>query len=116
MWLLDTSIITGVYYIQMMWYPYYFTQLGYTTMAGIISMIPPLALPFGSAFFSWINTSYGVHEKLLVPFCLIIMTLIQIILCVLEPTPTTTWIYIVLVGVLGFCHAYPEGVMKTTEL
>ena len=100
----------------MLWYPYYFTELGYTNMAGIISMVPPLALPFGSAFFSWINTSYGVHEKLLIPVCLAAMTVFQFGLCFLEPSENNTWVYIVLVGLMGFCHSYPEGVMKTTEL
>ena len=67
-----------------MWYPYYFSKLGYMTMGAFISMVPSIGILLGSIVIGFLVKKFDLSEKWTVSVCIACMALAQVALCFLE--------------------------------
>lgn len=83
-WFLEFALVRTLYYLEIMWYPYYFSKMGYLNMGAFISMVPPVGVLVGSIVIGWIVKKFDLPEHWTVSICLFFMVMVQLALCFLE--------------------------------
>ena len=86
LWIFDYAILSSLYYLSMMWYPYYFLSAEQETAAIYVSIMPCLCYPIGSWIFGTLTERFRLDHKVIVPLNLFLSAVLQIYLCFIEIT------------------------------
>ena len=112
----DSSLLTSLFYLQLMWYPYYFISQGLEASAVYITIMENLFMPLGSLIFGFIFDKFHAPLKLMIPLSLSVAVCLQISLCFIPLSEEVVWVWIVIVGMTGLFIGYPWAYLSSTEL
>ena len=112
---MDLCLLASLYYLQLMWYPYYFMMKGLKSAAIYVSIMPCIGNPIGSLIFGFLIEKFHLSSRWLIPLSLSISLIIQVYLCFTNISEGNTWVWMILVGIVAMFQGHPWGYLTSTE-
>ena len=109
-----TRVLLGNgYYIVLVWFPYYFSKLGYQEESSNISIMFPITSCLGTLVLgAFVKKIPILHEVFISGFYIVNMAVIISFLIIERSVP----VYIILSGAMGFLISYGYGYQSSPEL